>query len=968
MMRQIAICLGLAASFLGEAKGAVPLAELPAFLSQATNPFETKPKPPAEQKPAANPFESKAPPKTPATSTKPGETKPAETKPGEKKPMEPAASAPKPAAEVVVGMGWSVVPDPATTPVATVAPAAIAAPGTSASSDARRERTRYRVVTPATPSPVVGIGLNEKEADARDVWDLAANRKLGSVKGLALEGSRFMALSPDGSLFAAKPQFDDFVVVFNVTEGKMQKSIPLGGLRLDLLAFSASNRLVMAEDGHVVVHSLPDGRREHDIKVDGWAVRDGWALSPGGKYLAVVLRESSDRNLVRFVDLTKGEIAGTCRLSGDPGDALGIAISRDGSRLASVVDQGDGVQVIQVDLAGPKRMPDFKATASDVLGNDGYQGPVVEWLPDGKHLIVAGRLVVDTGRGEVARTLPPPPPSPLVSPGPGVTLAFNGRELAELPLGLSIDAAAAPVPQAVASTPAAPVIGPPLAAGDRSKVVAKTIAQAGRWDARLAAPPAVAADKLDTNGFKVPGGFIHQVLLAPGVPPIAVVSYAAAPLGRGAGSDTAAWIETFDLTTGNGKARVDFSFPTVAVSVSPGCKTVATLSQEAGGRVDLWSLEDDRHLGGCQPAGQRPDRQLPWYVEFVDADHLLVAVADELSLWEVPAWKQVYTLPIGSIRPALSPARDHVLVAVPDSNRVAVIECLTGEVRGNITTSNVAGDKPLAAAFHHRGRWAAVLSGGAGGGELAVIETDSGHETARVRIPVSGDVLQFCDDDHLLIDGESLVSLTKERVVWRYQLTTGMHSRDGLGGHHWYVAAINPSDKSYIVYGASLPEDFAKKEIQSSSKTNGITMRPTDPIKVEVLSTDIAGMNIVKRIKETISKRYADAGVPVSETASFALMVDPGRLGVMRTSVWRVSILQAGQTMWSSWVHGTPEGALLLSSEPAGTATQFPDPPEVRTALAGLLQLEPPKFAFARGAAVGDGTSMLTTSGPRPQK
>src|SRR5688572_27931223 len=112
------------------------------------------------------------------------------------KPMEPPPAAAKRQAEGVVAMDWNVVPDAEPTPVATVAPAAIAAPGSPASSEARRERTRYRVVTPARPSPIVGIGLNEKDADARDVWDLAANRKLGTVKGLALEGSRFMALSP----------------------------------------------------------------------------------------------------------------------------------------------------------------------------------------------------------------------------------------------------------------------------------------------------------------------------------------------------------------------------------------------------------------------------------------------------------------------------------------------------------------------------------------------------------------------------------------------------------------------------------------------------------------------------------------------------------------------------------------------------------------------------------------------------
>jgi hypothetical protein len=195
-----------------------------------------------------------------------------------------------------------------------------------------------------------------------------------------------------------------------------------------------------------------------------------------------------------------------------------------------------------------------------------------------------------------------------------------------------------------------------------------------------------------------------------------------------------------------------------------------------------------------------------------------------------------------------------------------------------------------------------------------------------------------------------------------------MHCRDGLGGHHWYVAAVNSTDKSYIVWGATLPEDVAKKEIQSSNKTASIAMRPSDPIKVEVVTSDLNGPHIIKRVKETLTKRYADAGMPVSDTSQFALLVDPGKTGVLKTSVWKVSLVQAGQTLWTSWIHGTPEGALLLSAEPPGMATHFADPPEVRTALAGLLQFEPPKFAFARGAALGDGTSTLTTSGPRPQK
>ncbi len=387
---------------------------------------------------------------------------------------------------------------------------------------------------------------------------------------------------------------------------------------------------------------------------------------------------------------------------------------------------------------------------------------------------------------------PAPPPSPLVSIGPGITLTFDGRELREQPLGLAIDPALlASIKPAGSAAPSTPPAGPGVLQPDRSQVSQKSIPDSVRWNVRLAAPPGL-PERLDTNGFKVPGGYVHQLLFSTGSPPIAAVSYAEKSLASGASSDTAAWLETFDLQSGNPVNRVDFGFPAIATSIAPGGKLVATLSPDDQGRVDLFSLEDDRHLGGFQPAGVRPDRQLPWYVEFVDPQHLLIAIADELSLWEIPSCRQLYTVNIGSVRPALSPARDYALVSVPGYPRIAVLETLTGEVRGSIATSELPGDQPLTAAFHHRGRWAAALSGGAGGGELRVVDTDSGRETSTIRLPVSSDVLQFCDDDHVLIGGQYLVSLAKQQIVWTYDLANGLHSRDTLGGYHWYIAAVNP--------------------------------------------------------------------------------------------------------------------------------------------------------------------------------
>jgi hypothetical protein len=62
-----------------------------------------------------------------------------------------------------------------------------------------------KLLYPATPSVHVAVGLNQIPSQSRHVWDLKARRRLGSIKGLQMKASRWMALSPDGKFFAGRP-------------------------------------------------------------------------------------------------------------------------------------------------------------------------------------------------------------------------------------------------------------------------------------------------------------------------------------------------------------------------------------------------------------------------------------------------------------------------------------------------------------------------------------------------------------------------------------------------------------------------------------------------------------------------------------------------------------------------------------------------------------------------------------------
>ncbi|MBX3442937.1 MAG: hypothetical protein KF774_11065 [Planctomyces sp.] len=972
------------------------------------NPFSTTPK-------ANNPFSDegrKTTPRPPATKTD-TKTTPAPI---------PAADPARPPAEVapddgrllgggpVAQVPWTVVADPALFSPLGNARIGIAVPGLREDADARAERTRLRILFPRLPSAVLGVGLNEKDTDSREIWDLENNRRLGTISRLALEGSRLIDISPDGKLFAARPQFEEYVPILDVASGRTIKTIPLADFRAGLLAFRSNAELVVAESVRIHVYSAADGKRLREIPVRDWAIEDGWRLSSGGRWLALLLRNDGNRNGLRIIDLDTGETAGELRLAGSEGDCVDVAFSLDGRRLTALIDHPRGLLLETFDVGNPATVTETVVEGFPLDDARNYQGPLLEIVPGGERVLIAGRALVDVRSGNVLETLELNLPFAVRPISSRIYLAVHKQQVLTHTFGEAPDETIIATPPDAADPAAdASRAGPRLEVADRSGAKSVRLAGVSPWAVRLKDPPA-SSRPLSSGGVKIPSALVQNVVLGAQDPPTAVVSYSSAPL-RGAGAQSArTWIESFNLQSGESLGVVEFPVPMVASGTSPDAVTVAAIAADPRGRVDVWEVRERRHIAGFRPAGGAGEDLVPWFAEPIDAGHVAVAVGGELSLWAVPECRAVYTASIGDVRPAFSPAKDHVAIAAPEAPLLIVLDSLTGEPRGSVQFSGQSGERLSAAAFHHRGRWLAGLTSSSSGGELVVVDVAQGRDVVRARLPVSGRTLQWCGDDHILIDGRALVRLSSRAVVWNYELAVGLHLRDAIEGRHWYVASASPSDRNYTLLGVELPEGSAVKPIEDAGLRQQLLFKPGDAIELNIDADTRTPGSPGSAVVDRMTKRYETAGSQVrtgSSTWLFASPLQPnvvkttaaasppaggpsilrpgppppGAIAALRperlqregepdsnigkplTNVWEISLLNKGDVVWETFLVADARRVRFETDRKKAVEALSSDPAAVRLALAGVLALDPPMYGFAPGSVEGAGLSNLTPQG-----
>lgn len=188
---------------------------------------------------------------------------------------------------------------------------------------------------------------SEKPGFFRQLWDLRTGTASRAIRE-ETQGITKFAISPDGQFLAVASVLSPGKLdLWSFKTGKLLRQIELGAAHASIhgLDFAGSNRLVVSlplEKGFTV-WDVNSGKRRIKIDIHPVPLQPGYAVSPGGHYLAVGVRDS-----IQVFDLRNGVAAGTLTVPHADGIAARVVqmvdFAADGEEIAAVV-QGTGGQL-----------------------------------------------------------------------------------------------------------------------------------------------------------------------------------------------------------------------------------------------------------------------------------------------------------------------------------------------------------------------------------------------------------------------------------------------------------------------------------------------------------------------------------------------------------------------------------------------------------------------------------------------
>jgi len=273
------------------------------------------------------------------------------------------------------------------------------------------------VIFPTTPSPFVALGRNENPTDVRQVFDLRTRKPVGSIKGKG-DVSRDAKISPDGQFLLTElkggpPTQSRSIVVWSFRTGQAARTIEASPTpaTIHLLGFAGGNQPVTARyigPGDLIsVWDVETGKLARELLGPPSFSKDAVAISPGGRYLAVI---SIEPHLVVF-DLTTGRKVGEVAFP-NAGNPEGLTFSPDGTELAGVFAPGMDTKILVWDVAKGEVVVDHLIKGMVKLNTPGGQnipGHTIDWLPDGSAWLLYSHTLVDRANGRLVWTFRPAP-------------------------------------------------------------------------------------------------------------------------------------------------------------------------------------------------------------------------------------------------------------------------------------------------------------------------------------------------------------------------------------------------------------------------------------------------------------------------------------------------------------------------------------------------------------------------------
>ena len=259
------------------------------------------------------------------------------------------------------------------------------------------------VVFPTGPSVFVAVGRNGDRNDVREFWDLAAKKRIGSLRSGARLDKPF-ALSPDGTLFAAKN--DRSFMVYTTATGRLVAQIPVDSPFADYVDFAAAGKVVagVSGDRRFEIWDLKSQKAEFDISPRDRVAKESVILSPGRNYLAMI-----GRGTLWIYDMASGRKAGETTVPRNGNFDLnckGLAFSPDGAELAGLFDSF-GLHLLCWDVATGRLTHQFKYDDNSGIKMPlGFDGIAFDWLTDRSGWLLFGAVVIEHQSGRKTFTIP----------------------------------------------------------------------------------------------------------------------------------------------------------------------------------------------------------------------------------------------------------------------------------------------------------------------------------------------------------------------------------------------------------------------------------------------------------------------------------------------------------------------------------------------------------------------------------
>jgi hypothetical protein len=269
----------------------------------------------------------------------------------------------------------------------------------------------------ATPSPLLAVAVQNPQTESWRLLDLRTGKMTPCLSDQPNINNGL--LSPDGKYLAGNTVFTGgelriWPMVQNATpvivqSGKEGAPTPLA-FRGPKSAVLLCKELIAGKSTFIEFDpatGLETNRYALPIPLED----QGWAISPGGNYLAAVAHGPHGEPALFIVDLNARQVVGSAPVvsnqrSGFPGFIKAISFSADGSEVATLFEASD-FRLIIFKFASGQVVTDLPKLKFDFDPADQQQSRPIQFTSDGGAVRIH-QFIVDRTTGQITQTIPLP--------------------------------------------------------------------------------------------------------------------------------------------------------------------------------------------------------------------------------------------------------------------------------------------------------------------------------------------------------------------------------------------------------------------------------------------------------------------------------------------------------------------------------------------------------------------------------